>query len=130
MANDGGDLAELAVWLDRHPNLFVGIDARISELGRQPYTARRFLIRYQDRVLFGTDAGADRGAFRTYIRFLETDDEYFPVSPGYERLRFWRIYGVSLPADVLEKVYRRNAERLLGLAGEAAGGGNPRPQAP
>lgn len=95
----------------------VGIDARISELGRQPYAARRFLLRYQDRVLFGTDAGADRGAFRTYIRFLETDDEYFPVSQGYERLRFWRIYGVFLPDDVLEKVYRRNAERLLGMAG-------------
>jgi hypothetical protein len=43
----------------------------------------------------------------------ETDDEYFPVSQGYERLRFWRIYGVFLPDEVLEKVYRRNAERLL-----------------
>jgi predicted TIM-barrel fold metal-dependent hydrolase len=126
MANDGEDLAELAGWLDAHPNMFVGIGARISELGRQPYTARRFLLKYQDRVLFGTDAGADRGAFRTYIRFLETDDEYFPVSPGYERLRFWRIYGVFLPDGVLEKVYRRNAERLLGMARETADGERPR----
>ena len=35
--------------------MYVDIDARISELGRQPYSARRFLIKYQDRVLFGTD---------------------------------------------------------------------------
>jgi predicted TIM-barrel fold metal-dependent hydrolase len=65
LANDGEDLAELGTWLDRHPNLFVGIDARILELGRQPYTARRFLIRYRDRVLFGTDARPDRRAFGT-----------------------------------------------------------------
>jgi predicted TIM-barrel fold metal-dependent hydrolase len=126
MANDGEDLAELAGWLDAHPNMFVGIDARISELGRQPYTARRFLLKYQDRVLFGTDAGVDLGAFRTYIRFLETDDEYFAVSSGYERLRFWRIYGVFLPDEVLEKVYRRNAERLLGMARDASGREHPR----
>jgi predicted TIM-barrel fold metal-dependent hydrolase len=126
MANDGEDLAELAGWLDAHPNMFVGIDARISELGRQPYTARRFLLKYQDRVLFGTDAGVDLGPFRTYIRFLETDDEYFPISSGYERLRFWRIYGVFLPDEMLEKVYRRNAERLLGMARDASGRERPR----
>jgi predicted TIM-barrel fold metal-dependent hydrolase len=126
MANDGEDLAELGGWLDAHSNLFVGLDARTSELGRQPYTARRFLIRYRDRVLFGTDATPDRGAFRTYVRFLETDDEYFSVSAGYERLRFWRIYGVNLPDEVLEKIYRRNAERLLGMAKGVTDEGSPR----
>lgn len=126
MANDGEDLAELAGWLDAHPNMYVGIDARTSELGRQPYTTRRFILKYQDRVLFGTDATPDRGSFRTYIRFLETDDEYFPVSVGYERLRFWRIYGIFLPDEVLDKVYRRNAERLLRLGNvEQAAGGPP-----
>ena len=75
MANDGEDLSQLAGWLDANPNMLVGLDARISELGRQPFSARRSLIKYQDRVLFGTDAVPDRVAFRTYIRFLETDDE-------------------------------------------------------
>ncbi|HVO70459.1 MAG TPA: amidohydrolase family protein, partial [Aggregatilineaceae bacterium] len=41
--------------LDRCPNFYVDISARIAELGRQPYTARRFVMQYADRVLFGTD---------------------------------------------------------------------------
>ena len=45
--------------LDRCPNFNVDIGARISELGRQPYSARRFLIRYADRVVFGTDQRAN-----------------------------------------------------------------------
>jgi hypothetical protein len=55
---------------------------------------------------------------------LETDDEYFPVSAGSERLRFWRIYGVFLPDEVLERIYRRNAERLLGMAKEMSDEGS------
>ena len=43
-------------WLDRYPNMHVDIAARIGELGRQPRTARKFFERYQDRILFGTDA--------------------------------------------------------------------------
>ena len=39
--------------------MYVEFDARISELGRQPYSARRFLIKYQDRVLFGTDTAPE-----------------------------------------------------------------------
>ena len=49
MANDGEDLAEVGRWLDAYPNMYVDIDARISELGRQPYSARRFFLKYQDR---------------------------------------------------------------------------------
>ena len=44
-------------WLDAYPNMYVDIDARISELGRQPYSARRFFLKYQDRIMFGTDTG-------------------------------------------------------------------------
>jgi len=100
--------------LDRCPNFNVDIGARLAELGRQPYTARRFFIRYADRILFGTDLGADLAAYRLYYRFLETDDEYFNYDadeiPGQGR---WHIYGLYLPDDVLEKVYYRNAERVV-----------------
>ena len=72
--------------------MYVDIDARISELGRQPYTARKFFLKYQDRILFGTDTTPNRDAYRIYYRFLETDDEYFdcrrPPPPGLlEHLR-------------------------------------------
>ena len=113
MANDGEDLAEVGRWLDAYPNMYVDIDARISELGRQPYTARRFFLKYQDRVMFGTDTSPSRAAYRMYYRFLETDDEYFDPAGGHHRQGFWMIYGVFLPKDVLEKLYYKNAERLL-----------------
>ena len=96
------------------PNFYVDISARISELGRQPYTTRRFFLQYADRILFGIDAGPEPEVYRTYYRFLETDDEYFNYGnsdvPGQGR---WYIYGLHLPDDVLEKVYFRNAERVL-----------------
>ncbi len=100
--------------LDRCPNFYIDISARVAELGRQPYTARTFFLRYADRILFGSDAGIDLATYRLYYRFLETDDEYFNYAPndppGQGR---WRIYGLFLPDDVLEKVYYHNAMRVV-----------------
>ena len=108
------NLAWVSQLLDRAPNLYVDIAARIGELGRQPYTARRFFLQHADRILFGADVGVDPTWYRIYYRFLETDDEYFNYDvaeiPGQGR---WHIYGLYLPADVLEKVYRLNALKLL-----------------
>ena len=111
--NNAEDLASVAANLDKYPNMYVDIDARISELGRQPYAARKFFIKYQDRIMFGTDTTPRREAFRIYYRFLETEDEYFDCSASHHRQGFWNIYGINLPLEVLEKVYRKNAERLL-----------------
>jgi predicted TIM-barrel fold metal-dependent hydrolase len=111
--NNAEDLATVGQWLDRYPNLMIDIDARISELGRQPYSARRFFVKYQDRILFGTDTTPRADAYRTYYRFLETDDEYWDCAASHHRQGFWMIYGVFLPPEVLEKVYRTNAERVL-----------------
>jgi predicted TIM-barrel fold metal-dependent hydrolase len=111
--NNAEDLASVGEKLDKYPNMFVDIDARISELGRQPYTARKFFLKYQDRILFGTDTTPNRDAFRIYYRFLETDDESFDCSASHHRQGFWNIYGIFLPDAVLEKVYHANAERIL-----------------
>ncbi len=111
--NNPEDVATVGTWLDRYPNMYIDIDARISELGRQPYTTRRFLLKYQDRIMFGTDTTPDRDAYRMYYRFLETDDEYFDCAGGHHRQGFWMIYGVFLPDEVLQKLYHGNAERLL-----------------
>lgn len=115
VANRAEDLAEVAGLLDRFPNLYVEFGARVNELGRQPYTARRFFLEYADRILFGLDRSRlSSYQYRVYIRFLETEDEYFPFTQG-SGLGRWRIYGIHLPDDVLKKVYFQNAERLLGL---------------
>jgi len=116
--NNAEDLASVADKLDKYPNMYVDIDARISELGRQPYTARKFFLKYQDRIMFGTDTTPRREAYRIYYRFLETDDEYFNCAESHHLQGFWNIYGIFLPPEVLDKVYRKNAERLLGLQGE------------
>ncbi|HEU5012507.1 MAG TPA: amidohydrolase family protein [Roseiflexaceae bacterium] len=108
------NLGWVGTLLSRCPNFYVDISARLGELGRQPYAARRFFLEHADQILFGIDAGADVATYRTYYRFLETDDEYFNYGrsdpPGQGR---WRIYGIFLPDEVLEKVYHRNAERVI-----------------
>lgn len=114
VANNPEDLAEVGRWLDRFPNLWVETASRIGELGRQPFTAREFLIRYADRVMFGTDGPQPELRLQLNWRFFETRDEYFPYSekvPPPQGL--WRIYGVDLPDDVLRKLYYENAAKLI-----------------
>jgi predicted TIM-barrel fold metal-dependent hydrolase len=109
------NLEVVGKWLDKYPNFYVDIDARISELGRQPYTARKFFIKYQDRILFGTDTPCNADSYRLYFRFLETDDEYIDPTPAHKLQGRWMIYGLFLPDDVLEKIYNKNALKILGL---------------
>ncbi len=115
VGGDAEDLADVARWLDKQPNFFIDIDARINELGRQPYSARRFLIKYQDRVMFGTDTFPSAEMYRLYYRFLETDDEYWDTATSHHRQGFWMVYSLFLPKEVLRKLYQDNAARLLGL---------------
>ncbi len=109
------ELHQVANWLDLYPNFYVDIDARISELGRQPRTARKFFLRYQDRVMFGTDTPPSKEAYQVYYRFLETDDEYFDPSGGHHLQGRWMIYGLYLPDQVLEKIYNKNMLKVLGM---------------
>lgn len=110
------DLGLVAHLLDANPNLNVDMAGRLGELGRQPYSARAFFIRYADRILFGVDAAADAPIYRLHYRFLETLDESFDYGteavPSQGR---WQIHGIGLPDDVLRMVYRDNARRILRL---------------
>ena len=122
---DSEDLPYVSECLDSHPNMNVDIAARIGELGRQPRLARKFFDRYQDRILFGTDASAGTATpqqtfgdalYEIYFRFLETEDEYFDYAPApVPPQGRWRIYGIGLPEQILHKVYSGNAARLIGL---------------
>lgn len=123
---DSEDLKWVGEWLDKYPNMHVEIGARIGELGRQPRMARKFFDKYQDRILFGTDAvphGVEtpqqifgEKLYEIYYRFLETEDEYFDYAPApIPPQGRWRIYGLGLPDSILKKVYHDNAARLLGL---------------
>jgi uncharacterized protein len=119
VAHVGGMSENLALageWLDKYPNVYYDTSARIHEMGRQPFTAREFLIKYADRLTFGTD-GCDAGPinaemYRTNWRWYETNDEYFEVSHAHHYQGRWMAYGVSLPDDVLKKIYYQNALKL------------------
>lgn len=108
------NLAQVAQWLDAYPNLYIDITAKLAEFGRQPYTSRRFFNRYQDRIVLGADVTPFNMKYHIYYRFLETYDEYFNYStkpiPHQGR---WMIYGIGLDNDVLEKVYNKNAWKIL-----------------
>lgn len=114
------NLKAVGRWLDQYPNMYVDTAARLDQLGRQPYTAREFLIKYADRILFGTDFDASltpqqtAAFYSTHYRFFQTADEYFDP-PFADFPDHWRIYGLSLPDDVLRKLYYENAARLLDL---------------
>ena len=124
VGNFAEDLQNVSENLDRYPNMFVDLAARIGELGRQPRTARKFFDKYQDRILFGTDATPHGDAFpqqvfndklyEIYFRFLETEDEYFDYAPAkIPPQGRWRIYGIGLPETILKKVYSENSTRIL-----------------
>jgi predicted TIM-barrel fold metal-dependent hydrolase len=124
VGNFSEDLSHVAASLDRFQNMSVDIAARISELGRQPRAARAFFEKYQDRILFGTDAipHGDNypqqlfcdALYEIYFRFLETDDEYFDYAPAKAPPQGrWCIFGLGLPDSILKKVYYENSERLL-----------------
>ena len=114
MADIPEDLAQLSRQLDEHPNMNVEMAARISELGRQPYTARKFFLKHPDRILFGTDGVPPLSELDPHWRFLETWDEYFPYEDNpFPPQGLWNIYGIGLPDDVLKKVYHENAARLI-----------------
>ncbi|GIV57805.1 MAG: hypothetical protein KatS3mg042_0718 [Rhodothermaceae bacterium] len=106
----GHDLARLGRLLDELPNVYTELGAVLAELGRQPRTARAWLLRYKDRVLMGKDAWGPE-EYHVYFRTFETADEFF----DYYRKRHahWKMYGLDLPDDVLRHVYYRNALRII-----------------
>lgn len=108
VGSNAENLGFVASCLDRFDNMFIDLAARIDELGRQPYTARKFLLKYADRVLFGTDVYPETSSwcYRPYFNVLETADEY--ISGGN-----WPMYGLYLPDEVLKLIYKDNFLRLM-----------------
>jgi len=106
LANDLGAVGRL---LDRHPNVQVDFAARMWELARQPYSARRFFNAYPNRILFGTDNDPVFGMYAAHVRQLETEDEWFWPADA----EWWRGYGMNLPPATLRRIYVENADALL-----------------
>jgi predicted TIM-barrel fold metal-dependent hydrolase len=114
------DVGEVARRLDAYPNFYVETAARMRDLALQPSdTVRAFMMRFQDRILYGTDNNDNTVAndrlddvLAEHWRYLASPDAFYYGNPDY-----WGTdtRGLALPADVLEKIYARNAEHVLGL---------------
>jgi len=115
VANFAENLEYVSRLLEENSNVYIDISARLDELGRQPYTAREFMLRWQDRIYFGADMPASLDMYRSYFRFLETFDEHF-IPPDYDgsfdRFR-WRICGIGLPDNALKKIYHQNILKIV-----------------
>ena len=111
----GENLGWVGQMLDACPNYYIDISARLGELGRQPYTARKFFLQYQDRILFGSDMSPDLDAYRLCYRLLETDESFNYNTGDIPAQGRWYAYGLLLPDEVLKKIYQEKARKVLGL---------------
>ena len=108
--NMNQDLPRLGAMLDKYPNMYIDISARVAESAQTPRATRAFLIKYQDRVLFGTDNGMAADMYRNIFRILETEDEHIYI---HDFNYHWPLSAFYLPDTVLEKIYNKNAKRIL-----------------
>ncbi|HSZ34131.1 MAG TPA: amidohydrolase family protein [Puia sp.] len=104
------NLDALGAMLDTLPNVYTEFAAVLEEIGREPRAAKKFFLKYQDRILFGKDTWSVP-EYGFYFRMLETEDEYFPPLRKYHA--FWNMYGLGLPDDVLKKIYYKNSFKLF-----------------
>ncbi|MBI4600399.1 MAG: amidohydrolase family protein [Planctomycetes bacterium] len=128
--NDPEDPDHVAHLFRKHPNYNADVAARVPEIGRQdPAKLRKLFVEHQDRILFGTDfmvspAGYILGAgprlpseaevkkyFDAHWRFFETSARQVE-HPTHIQGR-WKIDCIDLPVEVLEKLYYKNAERII-----------------
>ena len=107
LGNQGNDLVTLGKELDKYPNLYLDIAARDYEVGRAPRAAVKFLTKYRNRVMWGTDMGRQKSMYQAWWRLFETADENMPGRV------WWRYYGLDLSGPALEALYRGNAKKLL-----------------
>ncbi len=111
VANCGYDLGIIAGLLDAYPNLYIDISARFAEICATPRTTAAFMVKYQDRIVYGTDMGTSPEMYESTFRLLETADEHiYDFRYGYH----WPLHGLDLPEEVLEKIYRMNAMKIAG----------------
>ena len=107
------DLSILADLFQRHQNLYADNAARYAETAPIPRYMARFYSKWQDRLLYGTDMGLSPGMYHTTFRILETEDEHF-----YDWNLFsyhWPLHGFGLSDAILERVYSKNARKLVKL---------------
>jgi predicted TIM-barrel fold metal-dependent hydrolase len=111
-------LDDLGNRLGRHPNFAVDTAARIRRLTLQPRDkVRAFLLKYQDRILYGSDLSyssgtTDPAASQAWENQYALDWRYLATDDSFEYMGH-QVEGLNLPRSVLKKPYHDNAVRWI-----------------
>src|SRR5690606_28937499 len=118
------DVDRLAAFLDRFPHATVDLAARMAQVQYQSVRdhgrVREFFIRYQDRLLYGTDLtqgpGADPAGFREQAAQVWRSDWRYLATGESQRIDTIdaEVPGLALPREVVDRIYYRNAARVFG----------------
>lgn len=113
-----GNVDEVARHLDRYPNFAVDTAARVVYFALQPRDAvRQFLIKYQDRILYGTDLEfyprqRTEQSVASWEKRYATDWRFFSTDAIVD-YQGHKVRGLNLPQQVLRKLYHDNAVRWV-----------------
>jgi|GEM_PF-2929617 len=116
-------LDELAKRLDKFPNMYVDL-TRLSNLQLHTFNNRQktraFFIKYQDRLIYGTDSqinpstNPESSKKSIHDRWLR-EWKFYVTDEKISLENFGTLEGLKLPTEVVDKIYAKNAIRLLGL---------------
>lgn len=119
------DVDRIAAFLDKYPNANVETAARMSQVQYQSVRdyekVRNFFIKYQDRVLYGTDLtlnpGDDAAEFKASAHDTWTRDWRYLATDETQRVEIIKadVKGLALPREVIDKIYFANAKKTYGL---------------
>jgi hypothetical protein len=141
------DIEKCGALLDKYPNLFADISmggrlrTYLKEISNDPLKFREFIIRYQDKLLWGSDVIIDSSPHKNAdffidramydITLLETGQyrqEFQSVlkdiPPDIYGVDDVQLFGLDLPDDVLQKLYFENPQKVFRLAPGSGGGSN------
>jgi predicted TIM-barrel fold metal-dependent hydrolase len=130
---------ELARFLDAYPNAAVDLAARMTQVQYQsksdPENVRRFFLKYQDRLLYGSDLTEnppdpnrraqnppmDAAQFTEEADTFWRSDWVYLATDGVQRIEAIEsdVRGLALPKPVIDKIYYANAHRVFGRLGPA-----------
>jgi hypothetical protein len=119
------DVDRIAAFFERFPNASVDMAARMSQLQYQSVRdyekVRNFFVKYQDRLLYGTDLtlspAGDAAEFKRSAHEVWTRDWRYLATPESQRVEIIKadVRGLALPREVIDKIYYGNARRAFAL---------------
>jgi predicted TIM-barrel fold metal-dependent hydrolase len=114
------DVDDIAKRLDLYPNFVVDTAARVDDLMLQPREkVRAFLIKYQDRVLYGSDLelvpelGKPAEQLPDWEEAYAREWTYYATADTITTNEGRTVQGLALPESVLRKIYHDNAVKWV-----------------